>query len=350
MTAAEPSGALLDNRLETVFVEPTCTRTNASDATIKRRRTSDLVPVSIWPQYTLEHAPGRLVVVAPQEPWVMRMMNAIRCRASEKSTRVLSQNLGQAIRVMLRKGLDERKCRSAADAVADDDMSDDADPKERSAAHRNFSGFSFHNVALVELTFANVVVRALNDGRVLVLLLDDDSLRFIRTTLVELIRRLGDKGGAACPEPQLAPFRFDDSTPNIRGKVVWEPTFNTWKLIMPSKLHGKPKSPYEDAEGHSLQVPHTLEASAHAAAKAAAYIRAIAAWNAFNATQRKNIPAPLSIELPQSVSSQSDRGSIPTDDSQERDLQAIEDEDDDDPTIEAMTIGEKWAFDAGGGL
>ena len=99
-------------------------------------------------------------------------------------------------------------------------------------------------------------------------------------------------------------------TPNVRDKVLWDPTNNAWKLLLVEK--NKPKrASFIDDQGVTLKVPERLTAAEHEIEKKSAYARATRAWNALDASGRWRIPLHLSIQLkPLSSASGSDSQEI----------------------------------------
>ncbi len=82
---------------------------------------------------------------------------------------------------------------------------------------------------------------------------------------------------------KMAAFHFTASpTPNVRGKVTWNPSAHMWALQV-----GKPKG-----QAALSQVDPSLDADQYEREKVAAYSRAIQAWNRIDGTTRHRIPEP----------------------------------------------------------
>ena len=92
-------------------------------------------------------------------------------------------------------------------------------------------------------------------------------------------------------EPEVkAAFAFKNDTPNIRDKVIWCPTNNSFKLVVAKGSKGRALVPlFYDENGKSLGVPEGLSAEKHEAAKRDAYARAVLAWNALDPGSRRRI-------------------------------------------------------------
>ena len=91
------------------------------------------------------------------------------------------------------------------------------------------------------------------------------------------------------PRNHSAPrFRFDDVVPNVRDKVIWCPTLNSWKVFAHAKTGG-----LADGAGRSFRVDPSLKAAAHARAKREMWLRAVDCWNNNDQSKRQRIAAPL---------------------------------------------------------
>ena len=79
-------------------------------------------------------------------------------------------------------------------------------------------------------------------------------------------------------------WSFENETPNIRGKVIWDPDWDSFKL-----LHKGEETKYVDYEGVPLTVRHVDgdDEVSYMAKKADAYQRAIFSWN----YARRNLPS-----------------------------------------------------------
>ena len=288
------------NTYLTIFVSPSTDRGSAPARKRARLSSANLVPVSIWPQYTISGVSGQFVLVTPSETWLSRMLQTMRCRNASKNavntTRTLVRNLWEALRVML------RKARANAPSLDDSDTLDDSSDDDGLAQKPKRVLPVISGLQCVALTTAGLPFTVLNSGKVFILQLDADGMRFINTVLVDTIRLLSDSTPTSTQEDTaVAAYRFDDSTPNVRDKVVWDPDANSWKLLLKVRLGDKLAKPikslYVDVSGQSLQVSENLSASRHNTAKIETYGRALRAWNQLDASHRQRITLPLPITL-----------------------------------------------------
>ena len=302
---SDPGGC----RCMTVFVTPAsgeAQRQQQSTRTPKRHRVDPRVPICIWPQYAVKGCDGRFAIVCPNEPWVAAMLRTMRYRKVGDDTRSLVKALWAAIRVMTRKGLQNTKPSLAKSAPGEDEPAEDSSDEDASSSRvgrtrYTTSGYHLSRVFLMATRIASHHVSIVNYGKQLILKLDDNGFQFINDVVVNLIQRLSDGiGESAAKEHSTgeAGFRFDDSTPNVRGKVVWDPNENAWKVT--ATVRGTWVVRYTDAKGASLRVPDTKSAGDFLAAKTSAYGRALAAWNDLDTSKRQRITLPVKIELPSS--------------------------------------------------
>ena len=243
------------------------------------------------------------------------MLSSLRSFKDDPPMRILARSLLQAIRVMIRKGFAGVKGVSAdADQDSDDDLVDEGNGKEASArgasrALRRASGYTLENAFALDVTIADYPLTVANCGRHLIVLMDDRCLRFVSEALVSVIRQLkATPGPADVEEPQCAPFRFDDAVPNVRDKVIWAPTLNSWKVLVQSKTGGPSaaRTLLTDEAGRSFQVDTSLNAAAHERMKQDMWLRAVDCWNKADQSKRQRIAAPpTAVTLPSKSSSPS---------------------------------------------
>ena len=294
----------------TVFLQ----RRAGTGACQKRPRgAGDVVPVTLWPQYTVPTLTGTFIVVSPAEAWLSRMLSSLRSFNGDPPTRILARSLSQAVRVMIRKGFAGVKG-VAADAGqdSDEDLFDEGDGKQASVrssavARRRASGYTLENAFALDVTIADYPLTVANCGRNLIVLMDDKCLRFVSEALVSVIRQL-KATPADVEEPQCAPFRFDDAVPNVRDKVIWAPTLNSWKVLAHTKTGGagSARTLLADEAGRSFQVDPSLNAAAHERAKQDMWLRAVDCWNKADQSKRQRIAAPpTAVTLPSKSSSPS---------------------------------------------
>ena len=279
----------------------------------KRQKQGDSVPVTMWPQYRVKGESITFAVVAPTEHWLIMALAALRGRGSKaNTTRILNKNFAHAVRILLREGLHNHG-RNNADSGSEDeiDTEDEADAAAKTKAKaRTFSGFKLGRVFLLKTVVAKHDVTLVNYGKLFILQLDDEGIVFLNNVILDIMQKLSDTTEAVDDSKsvvsEVAAFRFDHTTPNVRDKVLWEPNQNAWKLILMEK--NKPKrAAFADEQGDTLKVPERLSAVEHEFEKAKSYARAILAWNSLDASGRKRIAQPLQIQLqPPSSSSASD--------------------------------------------
>ena len=301
----DPGATSDEHRWMTVFLQP------RADAGPKRQRVAeDLVPVTLWPQYTVPTLSGRFIVFSPSEAWLAKMLQTLRLRSGDPPSRILIKSLWESIRVMLRRSLSDLK-----QGVTSHD--DDDDQYNDTKLRRSFSGFALDAAFLLEVNVGGCALTIANSGRQLIALLDDKCFRFIDEAVVQIIHQLSDAPvsadeGVTFDAPR-APFRFDDSLPNIRDKVIWCTDRNGWKVLVQGKTGGAKSATYRfvDAVGKTLCVDTKLDAISHERAKRDACIRAIACWSELDQSKRHRITAPLTnVELASSSPSKSDTGSV----------------------------------------
>ena len=150
---------------------------------------------------------------------------------------------------------------------------------------------------LFEASFASNTISLMNYGKLFVIKLDSDGVAFINKVIVHVATQCSEELLLQADEVKVAPgpveagFRFDDTTPNIRDKVVWDPNRNSWKLLL--QKNGHMATSHSDVDGYPLSVAEDLDAAGHNAAKFASYVRAIKAWNYFDAGKRQRIAVPF---------------------------------------------------------
>ena len=90
-------------------------------------------------------------------------------------------------------------------------------------------------------------------------------------------------------------WTFENETPSIRGKVVWDPDYDTFKLLQKGK-----ETQYVDYKGVPLTVQFVDgdDEVSYMAKKADAYQRAIFSWN----SARRNLPSSKQYLIPEVIS------------------------------------------------
>ena len=289
------------NMVHTIFVDPS-TIAKHDDKTAKRKTTAG-VPVTIWPQYTIDcYDDKTFVVVTPTEWWLNTLLQTLRPRSTANTVRNLQTAFSELARQWIRSGLDS----FSANRRTDDD-SDDAGVGQRPPRHRSLSGVNATRNTLLNVRIDDASVTVLNYGKLFVLLLDNDGLLFIHNNVVAACKNIssdGDTAASASLSTKRATFTFADAMPNIRDKVMWDCDKHAWKVIYNTAL-GKATT-YKDIDNHTLVVPVCPTEAENEANKMESYTRAIRTWNAFDTSKRDRIDtaSPSSaIEQPLSLSS-----------------------------------------------
>jgi len=99
----------------------------------KRKRDDTVVPITLWPQYTIQGEKGRFVVLSAYEKWVGAMLHSTKVRGggvgrdaqSASSFRDLCKGFNASLRAMLRTALLEFNAQTAALIMDDDEDKDD---------------------------------------------------------------------------------------------------------------------------------------------------------------------------------------------------------------------------------
>ena len=251
------------------------------------------VPVPLWCQYLVswkgtDFEGQKWLVIGNYERWLMQLVDIV----TPKSVRQVSKVLSDNIRVEFDLSL--AKARRSGDGPNPFDTDDDEDDSQRSRLNKS-GKVSVPSTA--QLVIGGFHISCLNHAKQMVVLLDDDTAKFITGWVTPLARYLasnhltesptssepmGDSlGDSSSPEP-LAGFRFPSgTTPNIRDKVVWDLSREQWNLIL--------KKPTEKFESGQFRVDADVCPAVHAAQKLAAYHRAIEAWNRLDGSTRPRI-------------------------------------------------------------
>jgi hypothetical protein len=147
----------------------------------------------------------------------------------------------------------------------------------------------------------------------MVALLDDDGKRFLQHGMTSVIQKLADADDetAKCADAEIqnevepvANFRFDDVTPNLFGKVVWDTDHSSWKVT--HKSGNERGITYKDHLGGDLAVPEDLSGDAFMREKEKLYKMAIATWNEIDKSTRRRLATPLEITIDGSSPSKSE--------------------------------------------
>ena len=299
------------NELLTIFIDVAA----PSDATgPDSSRAPQCTPVCMWPQYELKSRVGeRFIIVNATEDWFNRLITVVHGQASSGKHAVKLRDLKQytmdALKKILLKGLSTS---TTSVCAMSDDEEIDTSIITPSAKKRRYSGIPALRVSTVEAEVAGWHLTLLNYGKQFVMKLDESAIRFTTTHIVAIVRQLAVKSSpdpvdtsVVSRESQCAAYTFDDTTPNIRDKVTWDPIAELWRIsVFDGKKHASRST---DENGKSLSILGDYCQDAWAVAKAETYGRAISAWNILDRSRRYRIVEPRSVALPfLSSDSQSD--------------------------------------------
>ena len=235
------------------------------------------VIVPLWCQYTaawrnVDVGSDRWLIVSNYECWAMGLVNAVTHRSVREVAKTFLDHFRKHFRAALATA---RKANNSENPLSDSDSDHNA------ATARDHCGS-----AVLEITLGEFTITCLNSTRKLTLKIDEVALKFIAGWIVPLVRACA-KNKAPSQEklesaPSTAPFHLREClTPNIRGKVCWNPTEHKWKLIL---KHAKGNS------SEDFAVAPDQDANAYEMQKVAAYWRAVESWNHLDASSRHRIP------------------------------------------------------------
>ena len=265
LSAMEPKSDV--EFMPTVFVQPSAKKKGAKPAKV------NTVPVTLWPQYSINGVDGTFLVVSASELWFQKMLKTIRCRSDDQTLRRLTANVMYQLKILLRTIL--------GNAVESDNKADVCeDDVQEKPKQRTWSGFRLCDVLLLQKSWGTTKPTLVNTGEVMILLLDEEGTKFICEVIVLMIHQVT----LEAPVSEFAKketksgsmWSFENETPNIRDKVVWDPDCESFKLLQKGEM-----TTYVDHEGVPLTVrflPGDDEKS-YMAKKAEAHRRAILSWN-----------------------------------------------------------------------
>ena len=252
--------------MHTIFLEPSAKK-GAKPAK------GNKVPITLWPQYRLSGVDGTFLLVSASELWLEKMITFLRCKGEENKTlkRATTNVMYQIKRLW--------KTLLGASFNCDDTEDVDEDDLKQGCKRRTWSGFHFTDVVLLQKSWGTTKPTLVNTGVVMVLLLDAEGIKFIREVIVGMIEQISLEAPDSRIENETTPgatWSFENDTPNIRGKVVWDPNWDSWKLC-----HKNKDPTFVDYLGKPLTVLHGPgdDDVAYKKKKAEAYHRAITSWN-----------------------------------------------------------------------
>ena len=190
------------------------------------------VPVTLWPQYAINGVDGTFLLVSSSELWFDKMLKIIRCRADDHTLRRVTHNVMFQVKRLLRSVIG-KECRC-------DDTDDECEEDVHKAPKRKtWSGFGLHDVLILQKSWGVAKPTLVNTGQVMIFLLDEEGTKFIREVIVVMIEQVTLEAPASnVGEKEITSgsmWSFENETPNIRGKVVWDPDYDSFKLLQKGK-------------------------------------------------------------------------------------------------------------------
>ena len=237
---------------------------------------------ALWCQYRAtwretDFQNTKWILGSSQEPWVKGMVNSL----TSKSVRDVASRFYHHFRKEFQTCvIAARKSRNLMDPFSEDE--DDAGPVRWSADNVQ---------AIIDITIGSFKVTCLNSMRRMALKLDDVTVSFISSFVVPFVKVCADSQelrqenvASASVEDQSQGYRQAASkTPNLRDKVVWNPTAHTWKLTIR----------YPKGQPAEKNVVNAAQSAAdYEKEKTVKYWRAVKTWNLLDGSKRHRIPVP----------------------------------------------------------
>jgi hypothetical protein len=293
-------------------VAPILKSTTVMDTIFVRKRTAKgkearnvnaVVPVVLWPQYEYKNQTDgcKYLMVSPGEAWMNQMLLASRAMTAQQqgkggkskaaaATRQLQSSASKTIAGWLKESL-----RAAGKVCSDTDTQssvddDDVAPKKNKV--NTLSSFREQNVPTLKGEVNGYKLTLSNQGRVMIIALDEHGRKFIAEAIPEMINKISNasaKGGATTSSSErVAGFKFDASTPNVHNRVVWQPERDQWKVTYKT-AEKKFKQQSVCHHGESLTVPPCDTMDEFMDRKASLYKKALVAWNKLDKSTRQKI-------------------------------------------------------------
>ena len=252
------------------------------------RKKGEQEAIPLWPQYhaswkTADFDKHSWLVVSNQSRWFYHLVNAV----TNRCVRDVAQDLFNAVRTEFSACLTKaRGSLGDQDSQSCDSDSDTAELNPRLNINKQ--------AAAVVLVIGGYSVFCINHRKQMLIAVDDDSVEFIRHWLLPLAQQSARCIGTTAPvqpvEPacatKLGGFQFSaNPTPNIRGKITWNPAKHAWKL-----LAQKPNPKMLPLRIFAINPE--LPATEYLAAKSLEYRLAIEAWNTCDRSSRHRIKPP----------------------------------------------------------
>jgi hypothetical protein len=252
------------------------------------------VPVPLWSQYTVtwigaDVEASRWIMVGNYERWVCSLVDVV----TNSSVRRVAKSFLDRVRKEFVACLETaRRPEALGDAFLGAESGDSSTVALGAAiaTRRQSNGIRILHRAekpSLVLNIGGFHVMCLNDAKKMVMRLNDETIKFIVGWVVPLLRETArsqdlEVTEAAEAPRKLAQFHFiAPTTPNIRDKVIWNPTKHCFEILLAKNK----RSPSEKCD-----VDPSLDRQSYDEAKATAYRRAIETWNKLDGSSRHRIP------------------------------------------------------------
>ena len=230
-----------------------------------------------------------------QEDWLQSLLR-LKDGRSRKVGSQLNAALVELWRDAIQSGRSEIRKGGHAESSSDEEQErvDEEDSSEEELEKMlALKQVSFKNRKTLEVRIKTFAITVLNCLRPKMLLVNQQALLFIQNHLIESLRLLCVVSRcSAAPSQQSitcasAKFSFPPlRTPNIRGKVSWDPRKQGWKVDIKSANIMLP--PMQDKDGQTLCV-EGCKGAVFQEKKKDAYMRAILTWNTLDRSTRARI-------------------------------------------------------------
>lgn len=297
----EPTDTCTDD-LMTVFVTRSTPQKPSGYSRLQVRlptkRKGHPCAVPLWPLYRLPNNDERFVVIAPSEEWFHHAILLARPTQDQNNhgdkekqkVRALTQALHRDMKNMLEAAL-----KTALDETRKENGDDDLDHSKLSRP-RVKSGVRLQQRQTVRVKVKNHTFTIVNYGKLMIAKLDMDTARFVENVVVGAIEKRcatsdvadDDGEGESSPDSHRS-AHFEDATPNLHGRVVWDTDRDSWKITYKASPKDK-LIVFQDSEGSSLHVDYEkLGRDAAELDKQSKYKKACKSWNLLDNSQRPRI-------------------------------------------------------------
>lgn len=235
--------------------------------------------IPLWPQYKAQWKDANFksatwLAVSNLSRWVQQVIKVI---SSCSSTQRIAQHMFSAVRAEFKACLRVANGQEHEDATSLRQSTDHEDSDSESTALLRLE----KKDAAVTVAIAGYSLLCMNTSRQMLVAVDDAAVDWIRHWLVPLAKRSASNIGAKASkavkkhaskiETHCPGFKFiADPTPNINGKISWNPKAHAWNVVVL-----KPRMmPFP-----SFAVDPALPDAQYLIAKSMEYRRAIYFWN-----------------------------------------------------------------------